>query len=230
MMCHGYPRAMTSHNMASPCDSAGSTPFGSILHGYGAQPIPSSSNSCQIQSQDPYEMDDESPGPSGENKHSANQTLNTPIKRPRKKNPQAEENFQKALEAVRFGGVGFCKAAKMFGVNNRTLWLEFKKLGYVTNRPSIKRRIKKEPSPNPDVKQELTPAQHPETPSVSETETSQMDTGLMAYMDPYAPGTMQTVTQSMAQSPYLQHSAEAAHNLPLNFQCYNYNAIQYKLD
>lgn len=65
-------------------------------------------------------------------------------KRRRTTNPQAEENFQRALEAVRFGGIGFCKAARMFGVNNRTLWLEYKKKGYPNNRPSIKSRIKRE--------------------------------------------------------------------------------------
>ncbi|XP_044757579.1 longitudinals lacking protein, isoforms H/M/V isoform X2 [Coccinella septempunctata] len=55
-------------------------------------------------------------------------------------NPQSEERFIKALEAVRFGGIGFCKAAKMYGVNNRTLWLEYKKRGYPNFRLSIKNR------------------------------------------------------------------------------------------
>lgn len=32
------------------------------------------------------------------------------------------ENFLRALEAVRDEGIGFCKAAKLYGVNNRTLW------------------------------------------------------------------------------------------------------------
>lgn len=40
------------------------------------------------------------------------------------------ENFLRALEAVRTQGIGFCKAAKIHGVNNRTLWLEYQKLGY----------------------------------------------------------------------------------------------------
>lgn len=61
-------------------------------------------------------------------------------KRKRSINPQAEENFMRALEAVRYGGIGFCKAAKMYGVNNRTLWLEYKKRGYPNNRISIKNR------------------------------------------------------------------------------------------
>ena len=46
------------------------------------------------------------------------------------------KNFIRALEAVRFEGMGFCKAARMHGVNNRTLWLEYQKLGY----PSTKLR------------------------------------------------------------------------------------------
>lgn len=61
-------------------------------------------------------------------------------KRKRSLNPQGEENFIKALDAVRFGGIGFCKAARMYGVNNRTLWLEYKKRGYPNYRLSIKNR------------------------------------------------------------------------------------------
>lgn len=61
-------------------------------------------------------------------------------KRKRSVNPQADENFVRALEAVRFGGIGFCKAARMYGVNNRTLWLEYKKRGYPNFRLSIKNR------------------------------------------------------------------------------------------
>lgn len=73
-----------------------------------------------------------------------NSQINLPIKRKRSVNPQADENFVRALEAVRFGGIGFCKAARMYGVNNRTLWLEYKKRGYPINRPSIKNRVKQE--------------------------------------------------------------------------------------
>ncbi|CAG9781704.1 unnamed protein product [Diatraea saccharalis] len=75
-------------------------------------------------------------------------------RRRRTTNPQAEQNFQRALEAVRFGGIGFCKAARLFGVNNRTLWLEYKKRGYPNTRPSIKNRIKRENN-TPDLKEEL---------------------------------------------------------------------------
>lgn len=46
----------------------------------------------------------------------------------------------RALDAVRFGGIGFCKAARMYGVNNRTLWLEYKKRGYPNFRLSIKNK------------------------------------------------------------------------------------------
>lgn len=72
-----------------------------------------------------------------------------PQKRKRSVNPQGDENFLRALEAVRFGGIGFCKAARMYGVNNRTLWLEYKKRGYPISRPSIKNRIKLEPNMTP---------------------------------------------------------------------------------
>lgn len=79
-------------------------------------------------------------------------------KRKRSINPQADENFVRALEAVRFGGIGFCKAARMYGVNNRTLWLEYKKRGYPISRLSIKNR-----------KQEFatTQPQQPSTPPIN---------------------------------------------------------------
>lgn len=37
-----------------------------------------------------------------------------PPKRKRSVNPQGEENFLRALDAVRFGGIGFCKVRKYF--------------------------------------------------------------------------------------------------------------------
>ncbi|XP_074030084.1 BTB-protein-VII isoform X3 [Leptinotarsa decemlineata] len=40
-------------------------------------------------------------------------------KRKRNFNPQGDENFLRALEAVRFGGIGFCKAARMLSIKNR---------------------------------------------------------------------------------------------------------------
>lgn len=58
------------------------------------------------------------------------------------------ENFIRALEAVRFEGIGFCKAARMHGVNNRTLWLEYQKLGYPTKKSRKKQaeNLKLEPN------------------------------------------------------------------------------------
>ena len=79
--------------------------------------------------------------------NSGNQT--GPVKRKRSVNPQGDENFLRALDAVRFGGIGFCKAARLYGVNNRTLWLEYKKRGYPISRQSIKNRIKTEPNMSP---------------------------------------------------------------------------------
>lgn len=40
----------------------------------------------------------------------------------------------------------------MFGVNNRTLWLEYKKRGYPNTRPSIKNRVKQEVPTTPSPK------------------------------------------------------------------------------
>lgn len=56
--------------------------------------------------------------------------------RTKRKMIRTNANFLRALESVRFDGIGFCKAARMHGVNNRTLWLEYQKLGY----PSKKSR------------------------------------------------------------------------------------------
>uniref|UniRef100_A0A1B6IDU7 BTB domain-containing protein n=1 Tax=Homalodisca liturata TaxID=320908 RepID=A0A1B6IDU7_9HEMI len=58
---------------------------------------------------------------------------------------QDSENFLQALEAVRSGSLGFCKAAKLYGLNNRTLWLEYKKRGYPSNRPPVNLRQKSSP-------------------------------------------------------------------------------------
>lgn len=61
-------------------------------------------------------------------------TAESPVKKQRtntsRKMIRKNENFLRALEAVRDEGIGFCKAAKIHGVNNRTLWLEYQKLGY----------------------------------------------------------------------------------------------------
>lgn len=85
-------------------------------------------------------------GSTSNTRASANSTTS---KRKRSVNPQGDENFIRALEAVRYGGIGFCKAARLFGVNNRTLWLEYRKRGYPISRPSIKSRVKQEPDASP---------------------------------------------------------------------------------
>lgn len=82
-------------------------------------------------------------------------------KRKRNVNPQADENFIRALEAVRYGGIGFCKAARMYGVNNRTLWLEYKKRGYPNFRSSIKNR-KQETVQTADVNNQTSSSPPPE--------------------------------------------------------------------
>lgn len=64
----------------------------------------------------------------------------SPTVRRKRTDTQRDENFLQALEAVRTGGIGFCKAARMYGVNNRTLWLEYRRRGYPITRPSLKPR------------------------------------------------------------------------------------------
>ncbi|KAF4518489.1 hypothetical protein B566_EDAN006494 [Ephemera danica] len=64
----------------------------------------------------------------------------SPTVRRKRTDTQRDENFLQALEAVRSGGIGFCKAARMYGVNNRTLWLEYRRRGYPITRPSLKPR------------------------------------------------------------------------------------------
>ncbi|CAB3387744.1 Hypothetical predicted protein [Cloeon dipterum] len=67
-------------------------------------------------------------------------TSPSPTVRRKRTDTQRDENFLQALEAVRTGGIGFCKAARMYGVNNRTLWLEYRRRGYPITRPSLKPR------------------------------------------------------------------------------------------
>lgn len=117
--------------------------------------------------------------------------VNMPIKRKRSVNPQADENFVRALEAVRFGGIGFCKAARMYGVNNRTLWLEYKKRGYPINRPSIKNRVKQEfvnsmnaIQPNPDPQPPMDPPS-PTEPHLICTPPQPMDIVTAAFSNDF---------------------------------------------
>ena len=52
--------------------------------------------------------------------------------------PQENENFKMALDAVMNKGVGFCRAARTFGVNSRTLWLECRRLGFLNPRSKVR--------------------------------------------------------------------------------------------
>lgn len=108
-------------------------------------------------------------------------------KRKRSVNPQSDENFQRALEAVRYGGIGFCKAARMYGCNNRTLWLEYKKRGYPISRPSIKNRIKLEPNMTP--------------PPPSPTPTNEENTSMENYEHNMTPAQQSTINMSTVPPP-----------------------------
>lgn len=79
-------------------------------------------NTCSTSNQTPDRMKCEHE--SGENQ------MAKPRNPTSRKMIRKNENFLRALEAVRTQGIGFCKAAKIHGVNNRTLWLEYQKLGY----------------------------------------------------------------------------------------------------
>ncbi|XP_045510247.1 uncharacterized protein LOC123705498 isoform X1 [Colias croceus] len=144
-------------------------PNAACIGGGGLQPDPGMYINNVINPHADHEMNDygqnlgvtgPSPGPScaAEAQTTHDISAQNQPKRRRTTNPQAAENFQRALEAVRIGGIGFCKAARLFGVNNRTLWLEYKKKGYPNNRPSIKSRIKREHSSPPiETKEEMPP-------------------------------------------------------------------------
>ncbi|KAJ8737999.1 hypothetical protein PYW08_000594 [Mythimna loreyi] len=148
-----------------------------------------------------------SPGPSCADVQAADPAPPAPPKRRRTTNPQSEENFQRALEAVRFGGIGFCKAARMFGVNNRTLWLEYKKKGYPNNRPSIKSRIKREHT--------TPPPEHKEDPAQPEQQMA-----LLCPQHQVPPGFL---------DPGASHGfplQSVAHSSPLNLLGVNFNSMQ----
>jgi len=148
----------------------------------------------------------------------------TAIKRKRSTNPQADENFIRALDAVRYGGIGFCKAARMFGVNNRTLWLEYKKRGYPNNRPSLKSRVKQEvnssPPPAPPAQpmnsQSPTPMGPPTTPH-STHNTHSTHTMLTSH----SPHTMLSGYIDSRHTDYALPST----TMPINLHGVNYNAM-----
>ncbi|XP_059615703.1 longitudinals lacking protein, isoforms H/M/V isoform X1 [Phlebotomus argentipes] len=131
-----YPTQIISVNnysqpLSTPTSPQGESSLVQSVYSQGTTP-----NQSPIDTKPPVQQQPPAPTPA-------------PQKRKRSVNPQGDENFIRALEAVRYGGIGFCKAARLFGVNNRTLWLEYKKRGYPISRPSIKSRIKLEPNVSP---------------------------------------------------------------------------------
>lgn len=171
--------AVNPNNIVNSYPPSISTPTSPIVQSVYSQ------QSTPIQSPVNIQNSNSDAGPSSTNSATNATATVTPAppKRKRSVNPQGEENFLRALDAVRFGGIGFCKgkypftsccylgrcfnchrlhvlAARLYGVNNRTLWLEFKKRGYPISRPSIKSRIKTEPN--------MSPPPAPSTPSAEE--------------------------------------------------------------
>ncbi|XP_034121638.1 longitudinals lacking protein, isoforms A/B/D/L isoform X3 [Drosophila guanche] len=121
------------------------------------------------------------------------------VKRKRSVNPQGDENFIRALEAVRTGGIGFCKAARLYGVNNRTLWLEYKKRGYPVSRPSIKARVVKQ---EPNLSPSPTPSTNPGDDTTNETLNMQI------------PPQAETPTPSLMCTPHHASIGSSAGTLP----------------
>lgn len=123
----------------------------------------------------------------------------TPTRRKRTTNPQNDENFMRALDAVRMGGIGFCKAARLYGVNNRTLWLEYKKRGYPVNRQSVKSRKLEtitSSSPQPSTSGTLPPPPPPPPPISSSSFSPPPE-----YILPH---------QGLIRHRYPEHAAAAA--------------------
>ncbi|XP_076383332.1 BTB-protein-VII isoform X1 [Megalopta genalis] len=148
----------------------------------------------------------------------------TAIKRKRSTNPQADENFIRALDAVRYGGIGFCKAARMFGVNNRTLWLEYKKRGYPNNRPSLKSRVKQEVNSSPPPAQSAQPvnSQSPTPMGPPTTPHSTHNThSTHTMLTTHSPHTMLSGYIDSRHTDYALPST----TMPINLHGVNYNAI-----
>lgn len=95
----------------------------------------------------------------------------------------------------------------MFGVNNRTLWLEYKKKGYPNNRPSIKSRIKREHT----------------TPPPEHKEEQQLPEQQMALVCPQHQVPPGFIESNAAHGFPLQG---VAHNSPLNILGVNFNSMQ----
>lgn len=83
-------------------------------------------------------------------------------------------------------------AARLYGVNNRTLWLEFKKRGYPISRPSIKSRIKAEPN--------MSPPPAPPTPAAEENTMENYESNIQQTMA--GPSTTEASTTPIMCPPH----------------------------
>ncbi|XP_012275183.1 longitudinals lacking protein, isoforms H/M/V isoform X2 [Orussus abietinus] len=149
----------------------------------------------------------------------------TAIKRKRSTNPQADENFIRALDAVRYGGIGFCKAARMFGVNNRTLWLEYKKRGYPNNRPSLKSRVKQEVNSSPPPASSTSQPVNPQSPTPMGPPTTPHSThnthSTHTMLTTHSPHAMLSGYIDSRHTDYALPSA----TMPINLHGVNYNSM-----
>lgn len=71
------------------------------------------------------------------------------VRKRREPGIRESDRFKEALEAVRVGRMGFCRAAQEYGINNRTLWLEYKKKGYPVHRKGQSSSSSSIPVPSP---------------------------------------------------------------------------------
>ncbi|XP_063975441.1 longitudinals lacking protein, isoforms H/M/V-like isoform X2 [Diachasmimorpha longicaudata] len=236
IMEHTYPRFALSScqtNLSIQASSAFTTPeitaSSSINDQYPGTNTPGSSCALTNYTSPTHgglQPSSSGPSPSGQCTNTCQSPCASPqatVKRKRSTNPQADENFIRALDAVRYGGIGFCKAARMFGVNNRTLWLEYKKRGYPNNRPSLKSRVKQEAPTSP-----------PPAPT-SQPVNSQSPTPMGPPSTPHSThNTLNTHTMLTAHSPHMLSSyVDTRHNdyslpntnMPINLHGVNYNAM-----
>lgn len=133
------------------------------------------------------------------------------VKRKRSVNPQGDENFIQALEAVRTGGIGFCKAARLYGVNNRTLWLEYKKRGYPVSRPSIKARVvKQEPNLSPSPTPSTNPGDDTTNENYDHLTAAAVAAAQTAALNMQIPPQTETPTPSLMCTPHHTGTAGAS--------------------
>lgn len=110
--------------------------------------------------------------------------------RKRKRNTcRGDENFERALEDVREGRVGFCKAARTYGINNRTLWLEFKKRGYQSksDTPDKSKQQQTPSSSTVDIYNPPDVALPPPPPPPSATEPTLVEPSAADQFNQYSP-------------------------------------------